>query len=425
MNGRDTRFPIHVLLAVMNLEDHGGVADQMTTLAIGLPDYGIRPAVLVRNPLAANHAYVSMLRAHDIPVWAISHQGYLVVRNILRFFWLLAWPLALLDAALRHRSVAASRCAAWGVLRRMGYAGLDVVFWFRLAGARFVHGMRVLHLRNPDGWMWAKRAQRFGLRTIYTEDTIPQPGTTHYYQALGRTHRFLDRVTAVSKQSARELTLYFDHAYPIQVIPNMVRVYATDQTTATRPPAHFVIGCLARLVPQKDLDTLLHAFALVLDQWPHLGLIVWGDGSERDHLVSLARHLQIDDRVTFAGTFAKDDLPAIMSQIDLVVMSSIYEGFGVALVEGMAYSKPAIATAVGGVPEVVIDGVTGLLVPPSSPRALADAIAAVVTNHTLYEQMARAARARYLACYTPEQVMPQYVALYRQLAGGSHACAEA
>jgi glycosyltransferase involved in cell wall biosynthesis len=414
MNRGAERAVRTVVLAVMSVGSHGGVADQMTNLALRLPDYGVRPIVLIRNPLVANHAYATLLHQHGVEIWAVTDQQYRVVYRGFRLLLGFAFPLILLDALLRHKTIDASRQSVWGVLRRLGYVGLDFIFWLRLAIARFTRHAQVAHFRNPDGWQKIIWAKRLGYCTVYTEDTVPRSHTQPLYEGLARAMPALDAVTAVSKASAESVRAYCKPDTSLHGIANLVEDPVSFGLSNGRQPDEFVVGCIARLVPEKDVDTLLRAAEIFCKERIELKVMIYGDGPLRGSLEATARSLGLDGKVVFAGAFAKTDLPEVMASIDLVVLASIYEGFGVTLVEGMAFGKPAVATAGGGVPEVVVDGVTGLLVPPESPQALADAIVRLASDGDLYNRFAHAARERYLNCYTPETVVPQYVAIYEQ-----------
>jgi len=405
-----------IVLAVMTMEPHGGVADQMTGLALDLPRYGVRPIVLVRNPLAPDHAYAALLRHNGIALRAVSHRCYRAIRRAARTLLWLAVPAIVLDATLRGKTVPASRQSLWGVLRRFGYAGLDALFWLRLARARWVDRARLVHFRKPDCWRAIIWASQLRFRTLYTEDAVPVPDTCHYYEGLARTLSHLDGVTAVSEASAVSIGAYCG-GRRIRVIPNMVDGPLSYVVPHQAPQEEFVVASLARLAPEKDLITLLSAAGIAATQHPQLRFVIHGDGPQRGELQDRARSLGLEDVVVFAGAFARADLAKIMAGIDLVVLSSNYEGFGVVLVEGMAYGKPVVATAVGGVPEVVADGVTGFLVPPACPERMAEAILRLASDNDLYARMAQAARQRYLGLYTPEKVVPQVLAVYEEVLG--------
>lgn len=400
-----------VVLAVMSLEPHGGVADQITNLAIELPRYGIQPFVLVRNPLSRNHAYANILKQSGVSLWAFSDAQYQLVRRICSSLLFLALPLAGADALLRRKTLSRSQQSLWGVLRGLGYAGLDAAFWLRLVYARTIKRVRLVHFRKPDAWLRISTAKRLGFCTVYTEDTLPELNTQHYYDGLAQVQQSVDFATAVSKASGLALKLSMRQPMSVAIIPNMVAV-PHPAPLKQQERDGFVVGCIARLTPPKDIETLMLAAREAVARMPSLRFMIHGDGPLRTNLEELALKLGLERNLTFAGAFAKPQLADVLSNIDLIVLSSLYEGFGVSLVEGMAYGKPAVATAVGGISEVVVDGVTGILVPPRSPRALADAILTLAQDRQLYERMARAARERYLAHYRPEQVVPQYLTAY-------------
>src|SRR3989338_7498561 len=116
-----------------------------------------------------------------------------------------------------------------------------------------------------------------------------------------------------------------------------------------------------------------------------------GDGPARDRLRSLAEELGLPGQVMFAGM--RDDVASVLPMMDIFVCPSLYEGFGIAIVEAMAAGRPVVASAVGGIPEIVVHEDTGLLVPPGDAAALADALATLL-NHP---EQARAMGARGLA----------------------------
>ena len=124
----------------------------------------------------------------------------------------------------------------------------------------------------------------------------------------------------------------------------------------------------------------------------NVGLQVIGDGPELEMLVRHSQQLKIDERVQFMGSVGHDTVFAFLREADAFVLNSLYEGFAHVIPEAMLAGTPVIATAVGGTPELVEDGVTGLLVPPASPEALAAAIGRVRDDKVLREELSRCAR---------------------------------
>lgn len=170
-----------------------------------------------------------------------------------------------------------------------------------------------------------------------------------------------------------------------------------------------LLGCVGRLVPIKDHHTLLDALTRIPDV--HLALL--GDGKSRTALEAHAESLGVNRRVHFAGWW--HDMPSAIADMDLVVLTSRNEGTPVALIEAHACAKAAVSTRVGGVPAVVRDGETGLLVPPGDPGATAEAITTLLSDPARRAAMGEAGRAHVRRRYSKERLVADIRALYREL----------
>jgi glycosyltransferase involved in cell wall biosynthesis len=160
-----------------------------------------------------------------------------------------------------------------------------------------------------------------------------------------------------------------------------------------------VVGILAALRPEKDHETFLRAASLVSKSNCKSRFLVVGGGPRRAALESMAEDLGIADRVVFTG--ARDDVPAVLASMDVFVLCSFtIECFPMALLEAMSNSLPAVCTAVGGVGELLQDGVTGYLVPPRDPSALAERLSSLLDSEQQRRQFGAAARARVEAEFT-------------------------
>ena len=179
------------------------------------------------------------------------------------------------------------------------------------------------------------------------------------------------------------------------------------------PPTAPLVGSVGRLHPQKDFTTLLKALVRVRDRLPDVHLLLVGDGELHADLTRQAHTLGVATSVTFTGY--RSDILDILATLDLFVLPSLWEGLPNALLEAMAAGLPVVATAVGGTPEVVVDGVTGFLVPPRDPQALADAILRLLRDPELRQRMGEAGRARVAAHFSIEQMVHKTEALYEQL----------
>ena len=170
-----------------------------------------------------------------------------------------------------------------------------------------------------------------------------------------------------------------------------------------------LVGTVARLNSVKRLDVLLQAMSSLRDVYA----VIVGDGSERAQLEAMSERSGLAGRVHFAGQ--QDEVQTWLAALDVFVLSSDWEGMPNALLEAMAAGLPVVATAVGGTPEVVVDGVTGLLVPPRAPAALAEAIGCLLCDPNLRRQMGQAGRERVAAQFDIATTVRRTEALYQQL----------
>lgn len=180
-------------------------------------------------------------------------------------------------------------------------------------------------------------------------------------------------------------------------------------------PGDPVIGILAALRPEKDHATLLRAARLVLDELPATRFLIVGDGTLRPELQRLAGELDIADRVIFTGS--RGDVGELLALMDVFTLTSYSECFPMAVLEAMAAGRPTVCTAVGGVPELVADGVTGHLVPPRDPRALARRLLALLGDRERAREMGRAAKTRVEAQFSFERFVHEAGTALEETAG--------
>lgn len=163
-----------------------------------------------------------------------------------------------------------------------------------------------------------------------------------------------------------------------------------------------VVGILAALRPEKDHETFLRAASQVFQRDPNARFMIVGGGPRTKALEALAEELGLRGRVIFTG--ARNDVAAVLALMDVFVLSSFtIECFPMALLEAMASSRPAVCTAVGGVPELLQDGVTGYLVPPRDPTGLAERLSLLLESEQRRREFGAAARARVEAAFTLER----------------------
>lgn len=178
------------------------------------------------------------------------------------------------------------------------------------------------------------------------------------------------------------------------------------------PDASILFGIVGRLTQPKDHDTFLRAAKLIVDKVPHARFLVIGDGPLRDRLTLQTVELGIKESVIFTG-FRKD-IPEILAALDVLVISSEWEGLPVNLLEGMAASLPVVTTAVGGIPAVVTNE-TALLVQPSNPMSLAHSCILLADDPDLRRRMGRSGNERVLKHYSLDVMVDRTALMYAKL----------
>jgi len=180
-----------------------------------------------------------------------------------------------------------------------------------------------------------------------------------------------------------------------------------------------VVGNVAALVPHKGQRHLIDAAALVVRELPDARFVIMGEGELREHLDRLVREHHLEKHVRLPGF--RTDVLGCLKSFDLFVMSSVSEGLGTSLLDAMACSKAVVATRVGGIPEVVHEGVTGLLVEPRDHRQLANAILQLLRNHEQREHYGTAGFERVRERFTVERMLAETVAVYVRVADRARA----
>jgi glycosyltransferase involved in cell wall biosynthesis len=178
-------------------------------------------------------------------------------------------------------------------------------------------------------------------------------------------------------------------------------------------PGADVLGSVANLSRDKDVATLLRAFQIIRRQKPQAALQIVGDGPGRAAAQTLCAELGITSHVGFLGF--RDDVPSLLARFSVFVHATRTEGLGIAILEAMAAGVPVVASRVGGIPEIVEDGITGLLVPAGDARALSAAALELLGRPARAEEMARRARARAEALFTVGRMSDAYAGLYQEV----------
>src|SRR5664280_366307 len=211
--------------------------------------------------------------------------------------------------------------------------------------------------------------------------------------ALRQLTPLMDRLIVVSKAIEQKVQEEGRTGVPISLIYNGVDLqrYNHQQPCCTLheeypiPEDSPIVGVVARLEAEKGHRVLLEAWPLVQAVHPEAWLLIVGEGSERNSLEAEAASLGISDHVAFTGR--REDVPAVTAALDVAVLPSYREAQGLSVLEAMALSRPVVASRVGGIPEMIEDGVSGLLVEPHDCYALAAGIIRLLTDHPLADMI--------------------------------------
>ena len=183
------------------------------------------------------------------------------------------------------------------------------------------------------------------------------------------------------------------------------------------------IVCVGRLSPEKGFDVAVKAFARVVHRFPRALLIIAGDGPERAALEKQVDELKLSDRVKMVGWVAPDNVSSLLNTATQVVIPSRSEGFGLVALQAALVARPVVATRVGGLPEVVVNGETGLVVESENSKALAEAMVFLLTHPKHAARVGQAAQMRASELFSWERHVDAYDALYQRLIRQKHSYA--
>jgi glycosyltransferase involved in cell wall biosynthesis len=347
----------------------GGAEQVVIRLAAGLDGRRFEPFICC---LDQPGPFAPRAEAAGVEVVALDKRGPLDARA--------AWRLARL---LKSRRVDVVHTHLWGAS-----------LWGRLAavGARVPVVVTTEH--NLDSW---KRAHHLAL------DRALAPATTHLVAVSQQVREFYE-ARGVGRGRWRVVYNGVDTSAP----PRRGRGAAFLELGLGRDDP--VVGLVGRLVPAKAPEFFLRALALAAARVPGLRGLVVGDGPLRADVEAEARRLGLAGRVVFAGV--RQDVPELLPGLDALIFSSLREGLSMAMLEAMAAGVPVIATDVGGTPELIAHGVTGLLVPPSRPESLADALVGLFGDAAGGDAIRQAARRCVEERFSLEKMTAAHAALY-------------
>jgi glycosyltransferase involved in cell wall biosynthesis len=336
---------------------------------------------------------------------------------------------------LGHRTVLVAH--PQGELRRRAAEGLDLIglaprteldlaaAW-RLARVLKQIQPEVVHAHDPHGVAVAAAAIGFG--GLAVKPTL----------VASRRVDFLLKLNALSQWKYRQVAAFLcasecirqiligqgiprERALTIHEGIDLAHVDAAPPTSVREafwlPTNAPIVGCVGALVEHKGHRHLVHAAVDVVRAVPEARVVILGEGDLRDELMRLIHELGLERHVLLPGF--RPDVLSLLKTVDVFVMPSITEGLGTSILDAMACSRPVVASAVGGIPEVVETEVTGLLVPPRDATALGTAIVRLLRDPAQAAHLARAGRARVEARFTADRMVQQTLDVYHRLRGPS------
>jgi glycosyltransferase involved in cell wall biosynthesis len=273
-------------------------------------------------------------------------------------------------------------------------AALALSMSTQLAKPPLVASRRVdFHMKNNSMSRWKYRqvdcfiCASEAIRQMLVADGVPAARAVTVYEGID-----LERVDAAPAAKLHE-ELWLPHHAPI-------------------------VGNVAALVPHKGQRHLIEAAALVVRQVPDARFVIAGEGELRSALERQIKEHHLEKHVLLAGF--RPDVLSLHKAFDIFVMSSVTEGLGTSLLDAMACEKPVVATAAGGIPEVVADGETGFIVPPRDHQAMADALVRLLKDPALQGRLGTAGRARVQDRFTADRMLRDTLRVYQRVALHPH-----
>lgn len=252
-------------------------------------------------------------------------------------------------------------------------------------------------------------------------DVLDPPATNPIFkQIIKFSLRKADAVIALSRFLLGKMKPLLSSQRNVHIIP-----FGVDSSQFNPQPRSFkgwvTIGIIKSLEKKYGVEYLIRAFSAVHKRYPNTKLLIVGEGSLREHLERLSASIGFsDENIKFIGRIPHKEVPKYLSEIDIFCMPSIYqsETFGVAAIEASAMQIPVVASKIGGISEAIKDGVTGFLVPPKNPEAIAEAIINLIENPELRIRMGKAGRKYVMENYDWHKNVWEIEKLYQSILKG-------
>lgn len=274
------------------------------------------------------------------------------------------------------------------------------------------------HLYEARSAILAARACRVPV-ILFTLHSVSKDRANEEYlprRLVRRLYEETDSIIAVSN-AVKESLLEYEGLHPekIRTIYDMYDLGQYHQPISSRghPTTFGIVGSLRAL---KGHIFFVQAARQVVEVCPETRFLIYGEGELRQELARYVESLSLQEKVVFMGSFDnRTNLVRVMAEIDILVSASLSEALSISVLEAMAFQKPVIATKVGGVPEVVVDGETGVLVPARDASALAEAMLTLLSSPERARAMGIAGRARVEAHFSSDVILRQIEELYDEL----------
>ncbi len=284
------------------------------------------------------------------------------------------------------------------------------------------HDLDVLHCHLPIAGVVGRLAARgTRARVAYTEHNLQERYRRGTFLLNRATWRMQDLVLAVSDEVAKSIAAHLATSTPVVTIRNGIDVTrlrppvnkGRAKERVGLPPQSPVVGTVAVFRTQKRLDRWLDAATRIAGAFPDARFLVVGDGPLRSDVEGWIRAHHLESRAVLPGL--QEDVVPYLHAMDVFQIASDFEGLPLVLLEAMAAGVPVVATAVGGIPEVITDRVTGLLVSPGDTAALASGALDLIRDPVEATRMALAARRRVVEDYSIDRMVMELLVHYRKL----------
>lgn len=423
-------YRVYLLVPEFSMID--GVAEQVATLAIELADRGLDILVFIRRPCAPDNQYLLRLKSAGLTVvhpprvlGFLGRIDWSTRDRILQTITRLASPLLVLpsmvDAVIKKRTFRRSLDGALGNLNRVlgkvllpDY--LDRIFNLQLSYHVCRQWPDVVEISRSDYIWQIDWFRERGIATVYKEHSTILEINPDYVKSLHRA----DGLIAVSDSAAAALQQSIQSRKHVQVVPNAVDIYVNLQSGASpassaAPGLGATVLCVSRLSPEKGVQYLPEVARMVIEASPKVHFVVAGDGPLKAHLAGERERLGLGDQFTLLGALSRAEVLELLQNSDVFLLPSLTEGMPVSVIEAMACGRPIVATAVGGTPELIRHGVSGLLVGPADPGALALALIQLLEDKHLRTEMGQAGRRLFeKGPWTPKTAADTTLRIYDQ-----------